>query len=536
MSSKYLLLLDTDKIKNYITSSGKLKELIGASALLEYLNIVRTREVLEQTTSSYKIIYLDGGSGKIEFEAKQEAEACGRKVEQLYISFTETSTISWEVVEIPEHYHAQGYFYSDFIAEGEFRLKMKKQQGGALGQPKMLALHKRCEHCGTEPVTTKAEFSHLSWVRDKPGRNLAVCSSCFIKRSFTEEIRIRLSQTYENISEEEKPLRLKMEERLMKNQEVEWPQQLPVVAKYCAKGHIGLLYFDGNSINAALRKITDSDDLQHFSAVLRDAIHSSVLETTEALFDINDLKPVNNADGETGEKNETKVLPIEFVMTAGDDLIVITPGSKAMEFSSLFQTAFSSKMEKADYGVTMSAGVVISKPQFPIKYLLPLGEQLLKNAKKKNYLVKDQTALTSSEKSTIDYMVVSMSSNPNLEQIREEQLKEKTERPVSLGQWQEMHKVIQKMKTDKESIPRSKMKTLYHLHFLENWEANFLFQKYTSSLSLSQRENLKYLYGIFTEQGADLTSLRYSNEDDEVSGPLIDTFEIYDFVETEDAL
>mgnify|MGYP003565954277 CR=1 FL=1 len=61
---KSLLFLDTVSIKKYIFASRYLKEIRGASALLDEYNRFKTEEIIKTITGGeYKKIYACGGSG-----------------------------------------------------------------------------------------------------------------------------------------------------------------------------------------------------------------------------------------------------------------------------------------------------------------------------------------------------------------------------------------------------------------------------------------------------------------------------------------
>ncbi|OZM56254.1 hypothetical protein CIB95_12585 [Lottiidibacillus patelloidae] len=548
MLLNYLLLLDTDKIKEYVFASSKLKEIRGASMLLETLNVEKTKKVILdyfgfsenklEENDKFRIIYLDGGSGKVEFAEEEDAKNCGELIEGLYRKWTNSASISWEVVEL----NHDAYYES--VSKGEFKLRQKKQAGRSYGQNKHLGIIYRCSHSGYEMVEDiQQEFYEVNKVEQKyktlSKRNetevpfAKISPSSVIKQAFYDEYKEVSSPIRENLAE-------------IYNDSFEWPKQLSVIGKAAGNNEIGLLYFDGNSMNKLLKKIKTSEGYREFSKHLKNCIRKSVIDTIIKLYPTTDSFPllVNNDEG-TDDSDKVNVLPIELILTAGDDLIVAVPSNKAMEFASSFLRKFAIySKETFKYqreidpnwrGLTMSAGVAIAKASFPIKYLVPLAEQLLRSAKKKNYELKLDGVTDAEELSTLDYTVVSMSSNPDLNSIRSQQLRRSTKdgeylltkRPYTLTQWQQLQNVIESMKEHK--LPSSKIKAFYHLHFLEEWEANYYYGKYIGNLSDDLREDFKELYKILYE-GQSAESL-WVNENDYDSSPLIDAFEIYRYLE-----
>lgn len=78
-----LIAFDTDHIKKYVFGTSKLKEIRGASSLLDYLNrIVMELEGLEHKA---KLVYANGGSGLFWLEGgEKEAERFGKSLQGKY--------------------------------------------------------------------------------------------------------------------------------------------------------------------------------------------------------------------------------------------------------------------------------------------------------------------------------------------------------------------------------------------------------------------------------------------------------------------
>ncbi|WJQ13234.1 hypothetical protein QT238_13900 [Geobacillus stearothermophilus] len=555
MSYPFLLLLDTDKIKDYVFASSKLKEIRGASMLLHYLNTNVSRKIIYRTlglpedfnqdeNERFRIIYLDGGSGKVEFLDKDDAIRCGQAIADAYARWTKTASLSWVVTRIdPDDYYRS-------VAEGEFKLRLKKQSALSNGQSNHLGLFHRCSHNEMEIVEKiDQDFYEMKHIEEEyrkmtnlRGEKFAkIGPSSVIKRTFYEWYK----KEYENISIISK-IRHSYE-----NVPFEFPKQLSVIGQAAGNGHIGLIYMDGNSMNKVLRSLRTTDEYCHFSRRLNEAIEDALVETIMEIYPPDQLPELVNADEEEEQEKveKTKVIPVELVMAAGDDLIVIVPSIKAMEFASLFLEKFahhtSRLVEHQQECLTMSAGIAIAKSSFPIKYLVPFAEQLLKSAKKKNYELKFKGETGWEKLSTLDYMVVSMSSNPDLQTIRREQLMKTTEdrihygsgrihyeltvRPFHLEEWKQIQEIIETLKTDEVPFPNTKIKLLYHVHFMEEWEGEYYFCKCYANLRESHKKALKDLYRIYSNDV--FQSHWYKKSDDTYASPFIDFLEIYPFIE-----
>ncbi|MBO9129086.1 hypothetical protein [Bacillus sp. 165] len=546
---KYLLLLDTDKIKEYVFASSKLKEIRGASMLLEYLNTVESRKIiyrqfnLEDTYDKdeheqFRILYLDGGSGKVEFNSEIDAKKCGKKIEETYKKWTQSASVTWEVVKVNNDN------YYETVANGEFRVRVKKQKSKwGNSQQRNLGITKRCSHCNSGDAENLEFILSNDFLPDEiKEQSLKTYKS--LKNIYGEEYLICRACYLKNVILKHKTNKLltrKIEKMYYQSGKIDWPNKLSVIGEH-SNGEIGFLYFDGNNMNSILRELKQVKDFKEFSQNLKKSIEKALLETINEVFPYKSLKYTSefqdNEDEQEiiqGEK-EKRVLPFQVILAAGDDLMLIVPSINAMDIATIFQRKFAIAH---DGKLTMSVGVAIAKSSFPIKYLAPFSEQLLRSAKSKNYEIKRENRLASWEElSTIDFMVLKMNSNPELISIRTSQLTKKNDvneeyyltlRPYTYSQWNAIKDILLKMKYDKEAFPKSKMKSFYALHFMEHWEGRYYFGKYFANLPENQRENLKALYQLFPKNS--VQDCHWFKDKNKYYSPLIDVFEIFPYIE-----
>ena len=89
--SRSLIAFDTDHIKSYVFGTNKLREIRGASSLLDSLNRVRTVMAATQEFGEESCIYANGGSALFLIEAEDadtQAEKLAKEVQSLYHSQT----------------------------------------------------------------------------------------------------------------------------------------------------------------------------------------------------------------------------------------------------------------------------------------------------------------------------------------------------------------------------------------------------------------------------------------------------------------
>ena len=97
---QFLVVIETQRVKGYLFASRFLRETRGASMLLDKLNRTETERLLQAT--SCEVVYLGGGSGRVLFASKSEAERCAQQVRELYQQKTHNARVSVEVVQREE--------------------------------------------------------------------------------------------------------------------------------------------------------------------------------------------------------------------------------------------------------------------------------------------------------------------------------------------------------------------------------------------------------------------------------------------------
>lgn len=179
---------------------------------------------------------------------------------------------------------------------------------------------------------------------------------------------------------------------------------------------IGLIYADGNNVGGLVERIASPAAYRQFARRLflatRDAVFASLADHLQAA-------PITASEERTkwtGETGDVWIHPFEILSIGGDDLLLIVPGSKALEIANdiarrleqPFQSQWLFKSEVKDVQklkdvqrywpvdeegrstaeepktlpvVSLSAGVVIAAENTPVFFLLDLASELLKSAK-----------------------------------------------------------------------------------------------------------------------------------------------------------
>ena len=501
--TKYLVLFDTDHIHEYLFATNKLKEIRGASVMLDRLNIRYIRWLADKCNG--KEIYVGGGGGKFWFENLTNAQKFCSMSEQLYSRKTIIASLTTSIVKENTKYE-----FHEFLELAEKQLRRKKSMKQITTQLDTNSYFKFCELCCTYPATKEREIGTES--------KTLVCNACYNK---FRALGLR-SQIYKDF---EDSLSFKID------REKNYPADLTEIGNCLnSNGYVGYIYADGNGIGKILQGILKAGDnkeekLSKFSYQIDKATKHGIIRAVKNYIP----EPVSTI---SESRENVKIFPVEFIMAGGDDLITAVPATKALEIAADFCNNFS-KLFEENFGpvngntVTTSCGVVIAKSSYPINLVFKQAEQLLKSAKKlgKQALLTDQKAQI---ESAIDFSVIKSTATGNLEAIRKDEFEldqgERllTERPYTIDKLNELIDFIRECKN--YSLPNNKLKTMQQSLFESVNQASL---DYLKIISRFHNEKLKTL---FKEKLIEFDPIPWRIKTNKTTTPFLDFVEIYDFV------
>lgn len=350
----HLVIHDVDAIQRYVFATRRLREIRGASALIDSLNRKDTKRCAKNADGLLKFIYGNGGGAAAIFEDKDSAWAFCQEVSALYPN----KTLSASSTGIVQEYTGPEDF-GNALKKTHERLQQAKASRSRHTQLLSSPFFKLCDSCGAYPS------SHRS-----PEPDEFICRSCHAKQAFLEDPEKHRVQTYiKNFGKEHY------------NKGVSFPEELDKIGdKARPQGYIGVIYADGNRIGDLLQDINTPEALEKFSKAIDSAITDSI---TEALW----------ARYEQMITDHDNLMPVEVPLCGGDDLVAIVPGQDAFEVALDYMKRFQERLEQ-DYElaeilggrkVTCCAGVAIAKSHTPLSRLVGLAQDLCKIAKKRNY-------------------------------------------------------------------------------------------------------------------------------------------------------
>ncbi|MEW6519079.1 MAG: hypothetical protein AB1461_06660 [Thermodesulfobacteriota bacterium] len=552
-SMKYLVAIETQKVKSYLFASPFMRETRGASVLLDFLN---RKEIKEQILINfpddiYEEIYLGGGTGRILFKDEDHSQRFRNQVHDLYRKATTNAKIAVEWAE-----RKNGENFGSWISRVVNETR-KNKTGRMQGVPILAGRWLQpCSSCGQEPACD---------VFHEHGEH-RLCRSCQQKRT-------QVNCLYRNI----KPSRsgyktLKPADYLQKTYSEEFI--FTTLARYNEKAgyltllpqdfddigceskpsnYMGFLYADGNRMGEFVKKIgadhtsdtAQKKSLRVFSEIVDRATREAAVE---AVLECIEIKEEQTEDG------LARRIPAEFIMAGGDDLMLALPAHNALDVAVRFLELFQQKTVKLQHdiedfkpplsfaprGLTSSAGVVLAHAHYPVSDLMSIAADLMKFAKQKSADLANRDA--SGEKKgeitgTLDFMVISESSSEAIKQRRKKEYEpgttqtgdkiRLTERPYTTNEAACFLNTIRKLKEGK--TPRTKLKALYAALFqpplLAQYEALRLRERLASSGASGNNTTLHSL--LYNH----LDRFPYRiDEKKEWTTPLTEIVELYDFI------
>ena len=531
MTKQWLVSLDTDQIKSFVFATGRLKEIRGASILLDWLNREETLKLAEEKGG--RLIYAGGGSAMFVFSGDDDtnANAFTKAVQQRYREATGDATITAVVVP----YEASQPF-PQTVRQAARQLRHAKASGrlpvSLLAQP----LWTRCQRCGLYPVTERERLSG--------NQTLLLCAVCKTKR---DRAKPRQEATTPAVSG---PL-ARLQEAATKAG-ITWPTHLAEAEELGDLGqqsrpanYLGFIYADGNGIGRIIEhELEDEEALAKFSQILETAMLAAVIEATQPHW-----------------PQQGKLLPFIPVLIGGDDIILITTADTALPIAHKICLAFQEKVNRqlaeAQFGsqpltVAMSAGVVIAKASHPIFALETLAGELLQSAKKLSRTFQQQGH---GQVCTLDFRVITSPTANSWEKVLEQEFRLPTPpdamghlltatcRPypcqrvegVSRPAWDDLVAAVQRLKQD--GFPRNKLHVWQDMLWYDPPIAGVLaLSQMRQRLSAAHKQTMAHIADrLYLEKRSplsladDLYLLEPFNRQDYLS-PLPDITEVYEFI------
>ena len=472
--NRFLVSIETVKIKDFIFSTNKLKLIRGASYLLDYMNQVEVPRILKKYGLEYKakelvneiydindddkflkqvdekiddaidkrILYIGAGNAKFLVDSKETAKNICKEIKEVYKSLAPSAKVVAEYYEIKEN---------EKIWDGIDELAQKTAEKKSEGFPVLnidLPFAVKCDLSGTEVavVSYKSIDENLEKIEihrsgkgsdnDKQVEDTITAIKNVIKEgklNISEESAVKIKYSNKMIKDDVNEIgfysiiKKALKDDIHLNTEIE---------NYTVgDSFIGFIYSDGDGLGDFLKnvkKVYTTEEkylkfMRKFSVILDRNTKYVLKEVIKKMYENGKFvkkKPISKE-----EKIEKSVIG-EFLIVGGDDVCAVFPADLALEISYKFQKQFEEKMkkftenenrnneEKNPENITSSCGVVIAKDKTPMFKLFEQGLKLQKLAKGKRYNENQKRKKDAVRTGYIDFQVIGSEGNVDLKEYR----------------------------------------------------------------------------------------------------------------------
>jgi hypothetical protein len=429
---KSLVAFDTDHIKGYVFGTDRLKEIRGASALLDKLNrnvmLEIARSYCQQKKIKYEPIYLNGGSGLFLLMAgKEMAHEFGKLVQKRYQEDTDGgASVTYVVYELREDLpdDIKALKIENLSTEFEMvRYLLREAKGNPLSLDTItLATHpffRACDSCGinytekrviTDPndpdneddqglycsicLHKQQEDNNVkNWLTKANKKIKANTPSEFLEKQSIDAEHINDRNLWERIlyylNEEQYKFEFEEAKKFPKR-----PKDFNVFRDFSqgGKDYLGLIYADANNMGIRIETLDTLTKQEKFAKEVDRIIHVAMSKAIKQHLRVS-------------QKGNEKLFPFDVLLLGGDDLVMVTHASKAMDVAytiakEFYELAKASKIihpqdpKKDDLAedpaCTLSIGVVLAPIKYPFNLLRHMSEDALKAAKRESLKIRKQ--------------------------------------------------------------------------------------------------------------------------------------------------
>jgi hypothetical protein len=420
----FLVLIETSGNQNFIFSTNKLRENIGASELT-YLATTEMLFAAIDQVSSGKTKYLAAWQSKntltILDDAKTnpEIESSQQGIEILLatsgkaILLTKTEELAQAIIR-------------------EITCQVIKEAPGLELGGVIVPCDLKDEPNGVAKAVEKAHKEFEKSRSKRPGANsrflrLPIVASCSVSELPASDFDYSANGDKVAISQVSKIKRSKVNSAQSRLQAIDKGliKNLATLEKSFEGGWLAIVHADGNGLGQILLSLEKYiigkktnrnyiNQYRKFSLALDDCTITAFKEA------LNTLPKQKNDD-----------YPVVPLILGGDDLTVICDGSYALEFTRVFLQEFEkqtkqnqdiAQIAKEVFGIgklSACAGITVIKPHFPFSVAYDLAEKLIKSAKDVKRKVKCPSTETPFPCSAIDFHILYDSSGIDFDDIRQ---------------------------------------------------------------------------------------------------------------------
>lgn len=552
--SRYIVTVETVKIKDFLFSTNKLRIIRGASYLLDYLNQVVVPEILKSNgVKGEDIIYVGAGNAKFFVDDEDTAKNIAKEVKRVYKKEAPNSKVVVSYIETEYRVGKDNSKNKRKIWEDIDKLAQNTAVEKSKGFPMMnldfIGVEK-CEICGKNSAQISVENlerdlediglivkdgevildnyslripalrEQIKDLTGTTGDNKGIiCEECLRKLIFSNRVKDTESEKkisfYNYVKDEFKDIELGTEISDYEN----------------GKSFIGFMYSDGDGLGDFLKNISQKFKNDKSSSNVEEKYLEFLKEFSETL-DKNTKEALIDTIKDIFQGKENKRIIGEFLIVGGDDVCAVFNPELVLELSEKFQKIFEEKMKKYisktkanDSKITSSSGVIIAKSKTPAFQLFDQALKLQKLAKAKRYEHNAQTGF-------IDFQVIGSEGCVDIDAFRKKidfENNRVMERAYAINiegnsKVKNIEKLFETIKELKKiKFPKNKLRYIYELKRDEKLEDFEKKMEFINILSKMKDEHIKFIKENYNIDYDYQEFERYFNN-------IFDIVELYDFV------
>ncbi|WP_324278788.1 Cas10/Cmr2 second palm domain-containing protein [Fusobacterium polymorphum] len=588
--AKFIVAIETVKIKEFLFSTNKLKVIRGASYLLDYLNQVEVPKILEKNgITKDNIIYVGAGNAKFfvekdseeeekvvkkiiaEVKEKYEKEAPGAKIVGVYTQTEyEKGKRSSEGKEVWNDLDKLGELTAIEKSKGFSTLNIDlpcvekcELSGTELAEISLKNLSRDLENLGfhikdeelifkelSNDESCSIELRTLKWQINNQAKTTGKISDASFRKILFANLLKKVDKIdnvgfYNTIKEY-----IRDDENITKentSNDIEVDIKTNIQDYQDTDSFFGLMYSDGDGLGDFLKGSKDKfiklleekDNAEDLYLKFMSEFSKELDRTTkESLRDV--LK-------EVFEKADKRDKWGEFLIVGGDDVCAVFPPNLVMEISMKFQKRFEEQMAIAmkeitkDIGedentrITSSSGVIIAKAKTPMFQLFEQALHLQKSAKKARKKAVDKNL---NKTGFIDFQVIGSEGCVDIDEFRDKFKDNKVmERPYAIAlekedDFKNIEKLLILIKDMKEiAFPSNKLRYIYDLK-ADKKKVNF--EKKMELINILSKMNEKQVKFIKDRLGIEYKSESNEKLENDFTNDFVNIFdilEIYNFID-----
>jgi len=478
---KWLAVLDTLGIHEYVFSTNLLTQMRGASALLNQCTVNAWSRAVKQPYGGMRI-FCGGGNAQAIFPTAEAAQAYCRYAKEVLRRRTGSAIAARWVEEACDGEAFPGGL-GGILDRAMANLDREKHSGQGPAWMDWNAYARFCDVCGVESAVSL--LPEDTWV----------CGGCRAKdrrkgywfRSFRKWISSKsFAGRWRDFAE---------------------PEHLNQIGELShPSGYLAFVYLDVNQMGRWIRSADCLDAYSKMSLAVSAGIRDAVMEGLARC-----LVPQSPAGG------ARPIAPFEIFLMGGDEAVLAVPAHVAADFAEVLFEVFDLAMagSGSPRPLTLSVGVVFAHARFPVRLAVDRCCELLKSCKARAHALPEPQHV-------IDYMSATAAIEGPVRQARETQFvstdgRALFSRPFTRAEFRSLRELSSILR----DLPRNKIHEIYDLAFGNQYQAVMDYCYWLTRLDADLRDRLA---GQFARWG-----LLASPFDSHGKTPVLDAIELAAF-------